>query len=761
MILLASLLFSTLSAAETARPTGLRIEGTFIQYQEWMTRMSREEWKRELDAARDAGMRTLIVQWLRHGDRKYLGGSLDLTSVLMEYADLNGMRVFVGLAADEGWWRGWNDPDYLRRAGDTCVQTAAEAWKRYGKHRSFAGWYLPHELWDIPFTPEQIARLRGFYRRMSDECKRLSDGKPVAIAPFFTGLMQPKRVAEHYGRLLEGAGVDIVMLQDGVGARGWDAQVEEKLPPYFAAFREACLAAGVELWSDLECFQKAPEGGMTLFEPARIERVLEQLAVAGPYVRRVVTFDWFHYMSPSRGEPARRLWEGYRRYCLDRPYMPWLGRSLQVDPTFAYYRGRSPESIADEVRANGYPLVHYVIDAAKTLDERLLQAFVQKGIGVWYLTLGNGTYRPWDLPAGWEAWKMVTRSDLAGNPLQDGYTRLCLNNPDYRAWKKESMAGVLRGRKFVGVEIAEPHWPEYPGISSPAYACFCDHCRRAFRQAFPDEADLPDVLDAGSARHPNNNPRLWEKWLRFRRETLNGFLDDLVNGPGGLRQTSPGVKVCTWTLALMGEQGMRHVLEDHGEHAGDVVRRVRPDAHCLQTHWPDWMKADLPGDYVQQYRPYMEQITAAAPGTPVVFQADTGSLKPNRRSWEWIWEFERACRRMGAQGSMLYEYFIGGYMYEEPPRVVEALRTGDAIHLLFTKRLDPKTAGEASRYTLSQGTVTGVEVDGSVVTLRAAGLPKGGRVALSLRGIADAADRRLFDDSPACVLPEQRLIVAP
>lgn len=93
--------------------------------------------------------------------------------------------------------------------------------------------------------------------------------------------------------------------------------------------------------------------------------------------------------------------------------------------------------------------------------------------------------------------------------------------------------------------------------------------------------------------------------------------------------------------------------------------------------------------------------------------------------------------------------------------MVEALRTGNAIRLLFTKRLDPKTAGEASRYTLSQGRVTGVEVDGSVVTLRAAGLPKGARVSLTLRGIADAADRRLFDDLPACVLPEQRLIIAP
>ena len=38
---------------------------------------------------------------------------------------------------------------------------------------------------------------------------------------------------------------------------------------------------------------------------------MRQLAAVSPYVDKVVTFDFFHYMSPLRGEPQRRLYEGY------------------------------------------------------------------------------------------------------------------------------------------------------------------------------------------------------------------------------------------------------------------------------------------------------------------------------------------------------------------------------------------------------------------------------------------------------------------
>ncbi len=182
---------------------------------------------------------------------------------------------------------------------------------------------------------------------------------------------------------------------------------------------------------------------------------------------------------------------------------------------------------------------------------------------------------------------MVTRTELEGKALNDGYQRLCLNHEGYRSWKKQDLARAARAGTFDGIEIAEPHWPEYPGPASPAFGCFCDACRQAFRRMFPGEPALPDIVHNDSPLSPGRNPTLWEKYLRFRQASLTAFLDDLVNGAGGLRQTCPGVQVGTWTLALAEQDGVRRVRADSGEDAGEVAATVRPDLHCLQTHWPD------------------------------------------------------------------------------------------------------------------------------------------------------------------------------
>lgn len=754
------LLASFLVVPPASPPVGLRLEGSFLQYSDSMTNRTFAEWRRELDAARAIGLRTIIIQWLSHGNHEYMpaGSGPDPTEHILRYADAHGLRVFVGLRGDEAWWSNWKDAAYLDALAAASERIASLAWKRYGHHRAFAGWYIPTELWDAPFTDAQIAALRRFFRSISTHCKSLAGGKPVAIAPFFSGLTPPKRVSEIYAALLTDSNVDVLMLQDGVGARGWDTEIEERVVPYYQAFRDACLAAGVELWSDLECF-RLEDRKTHAFGPAPAERILEQLAAEAPFVRRFVTFDFFHYMSPSCGKQASNLYYGYKPFCADAAFLPVLGRSMQVDPTFVYYRDRSPESIADEIRAAGYSLVHYVVVNDTDVDGRLVEAFRRRGIGVWYVTFGNGTYRTSGLPPGWEEWRMVTRSDLAGRPHNDGYTRLCLNNPAYRAWKKSTMAKVLTQHAFIGVDIAEPHWPEYPGIASPAYACFCKYCRAAFLKANPDETDLPDILDPASPRHPSRSPELWAKWLRFRQVSLTDFLNDLVNGPDGLRQTCPDRKVCTWTLALLGDDGMDRVRELHGEDAAEIVRIVKPDVHCLQTHWPDWMEGDLEGDYVRGYKPYLDAIRRVVPNAPVVLQADIGSQKQNRRSWAWVRQFENACRRVGAQGAMSYEYFIGGYMYDEPPRVVEASRVGDSLRLVFNKRLDPATAGKPGSYEVEGAKVTDVEVDGNVVKLRLTGAKPGSLLRVTAKGIADAADRRLFDDRPPCVLDEQTLRV--
>src|SRR5579884_363829 len=350
------------------------------------------------------------------------------------------------------------------------------------------------------------------------------------------------------------------------------------------------------------------------------------------------------------------------------PAWPLYGRSVQIDPGLPYYRGRSPESIASELRAHGYRVVRYVVTESGSVNSALLRAFHREGMGVWFLTFANGTYSTRELPSGWEEWRMVTRATLEGKAPDASYTYLCLNNPAYRAWKKRQIAATLKAHLFQGVDIAEPHWPEYPGVTSLAYGCFCKHCLAAFRRRFPEESHLPDILHPDSPYSPANNPALWRKWLAFRVDSLTDFLNDLFNGSGGIRSQAPGVKVCIWTLALTERDGLRRIREDNGEDAGAIARVVGPDMHCFQTHWPDWIRADLKPDYVEGYRPFITQIRRANPRLPLMIQADIGSQPQNRRSWDWIRAFERHCARLGVTSTTLYEYSLGKYINTQPPR---------------------------------------------------------------------------------------------
>lgn len=437
--------------------------------------------------------------------------------------------------------------------------------------------------------------------------------------------------------------------------------------------------------------------------------------------------------------------------------LPVFGPSVQVDPGFDYYKNRSVESVAAEVRANGYRIVRYVVTNDKEIDPKLIAAFHGDAIGVWYLTFGNGVYSVDDLPKEWPAWRMKLRAELEGKPPSDEFIYLCLNNPAYRAWKKQTIAHTLRAFPFQGIDIAEPHWPEYPGVTSPAYGCFCEHCLEAFRRRFPEEKALPDIVHSDSPLSPKNNPSLWRKWLVFRQASVTDFLNDLVNGKGGIREAAPTVKVCAWTLALREKDAVERMRIDSGEDAAEVARVVKPDLYCLQTHWPDWTDGKLPADYARAYEPFVRQVRSASPRMKLMIQADTGSQTQNRRSWDWIKTFERTCRSLDVQSSTFYEYYLGLYIYTDPPHLAEMRRVGSDLELRFTKCIDPTAGCRTEHYTLSEGQVVSAKVDGSVVLLDVKGLPAGAKSTLTVRDLPDDIGRRFFKDYPATVLREQKV----
>jgi hypothetical protein len=309
---------ATGTGARTGSPSKRRVEGTFIQYQDWMMSRDAAAWRCDLEAMERAGIDLVIVQWLEHENTRYMpadSAAFDPTRVILEYADAHRMRVFLGLATIDRWHERITYPRYLERAATLSMRLADQAWARYGRHPSFAGWYIPQEIRYGNLRPELVSQLRGFLRRQSDHCRAISGGKPVAIAPTPAQSPSPEAFRAFIADILAGSGVDILILQDGVGANRREKSMDSNVVPYFRAMRETCDPAGIELWSDIEIFQHRTRGSGR--EPAPVGRILEQIDAESSFVTSFVMFDFFHYMSPCRGGEQERLFEDYLRATAD------------------------------------------------------------------------------------------------------------------------------------------------------------------------------------------------------------------------------------------------------------------------------------------------------------------------------------------------------------------------------------------------------------------------------------------------------------
>lgn len=422
-------------------------------------------------------------------------------------------------------------------------------------------------------------------------------------------------------------------------------------------------------------------------------------------------------------------------------------RSVTIDPSFAYYKDRSPESVVDEIRVNGYDDVRMVCTSESGINGELVKAFRDAGVKVWFLTFINGTYSTTDLPQGWEKWKMKLRK--ADGP--DGFTYLSLNNSEYRQWKKKQIVKALNAHPFYGVDLIEPFFPAYEGPESDRYGCLCESCVAEFKKMYPGVSGPPDFDNPDSPHYWKTDTELYEKWVGFRVSSVVSFLDDLVNGKDGIREKCPQVKVATWSLGLDVPDQIKKLREWEAIDGAAIVKRVKPDMHVIQTDWPDWSKSELSSKYPLHYKKIADSIHDAAPLLSLMLQADMGSRKNMRRSRAWIAEVEKSAKNIGCMSTTWYEYSLGEYVYTEPPAVMKAVMEGaGTIKLIFNKCLDSVTASNVANYTLSSGKVDYAKVDGNVVRLSVSGVEGG--VTVGVSGLSDDETRRLYHDYPVCTM---------
>lgn len=296
----------------------MKITGTFldeisydIPHQNW----GRREWRRDFLNMRSIGIDTVIMircglkQWLTYPSEILMRRQncyrpvADLVEMFLELSDELGMKFFFGTYDS---WCHWHS-DHPEKELELNLQVVEEAWHRYGHHHSFSGWYLTQE---ISRGRKSVATL---YRELGRCCKEVSGGLPVLISPLIDGVKENRKQSvslEDHQRewdemfSLIRDGVDTVAFQDG------HCEFHE-LSDYLAVNRQLAEKYGIECWSNCESFDR----DMPIrFLPIKWEKMRFKLRAAeAAGVRKVITFEFSHFMSPNSVYGAAG--NLYHRYC--------------------------------------------------------------------------------------------------------------------------------------------------------------------------------------------------------------------------------------------------------------------------------------------------------------------------------------------------------------------------------------------------------------------------------------------------------------
>lgn len=221
------------------------------------------------------------------------------------------------------------------------------------------------------------------------------------------------------------------------------------------------------------------------------------------------------------------------------------GPTTQIDPAFSYYQGRSADSIADELFHRGYQAVRLVIRSEVDADVNggFIEALHRRGIAVWGMVWGGGTYSTFGYPPEWPAWRqtVIRPTNIAG------FIFLSPFHPDWRAFKKKMVTDLVRNYPIDGFEIIESFWPNGDGLQSGTYGDVGPWAAKVFKEKTGWE--MPNFVNPSNPRYYTKAPELFRKWTDFRVRAGIEWVNELINGPGGVRSVRPDIIIATWTWA--------------------------------------------------------------------------------------------------------------------------------------------------------------------------------------------------------------------
>ena len=304
------------------------ITGTFIDeishdipHQNW----GADEWEKDFQHMKAAGIDTVIL--IRCGYRRFLtyhsgylikkygcyAPPVDLVELYLSLADKYLMQFYFGLY-DSGTY--WDTGNLIHEIEDNKF-VIDEAWKKYGHHPSFKGWYLSMEI-----SRKTKGAINAF-KTLGMQCKQVSENLPTLISPWIDGrkavmaasgsITKEESVSlkEHeaeWNEIFEGinGAVDAVAFQDG--------HIDyHELEDFFKINKKLADKYAMQCWTNAESFDR----DMPIkFLPIKFEKLrlkLEAAKKAG--YDKAITFEFSHFMSPQSMYPsAHHLFTRYMEF---------------------------------------------------------------------------------------------------------------------------------------------------------------------------------------------------------------------------------------------------------------------------------------------------------------------------------------------------------------------------------------------------------------------------------------------------------------
>ena len=280
------------------------ITGSFIDeitYDIPSSNWTHEQWADDLDNMKAVGMDTLV--FIRGGfegrtifpsENFFCLRKDDLVDFIFKEAEKRDMKVYIGLYISNLTWNDGN----VKTEIEANKLFIPEVIKRYGGYKSFAGWYVPHEV------ATNIYNIGRLTKSLAAMCKDKTPDKKVLLSPFFKeettthDVFTPEQFYDEWDGIFEtfGGDVDICAYQDGSASL---KHVEE----YFKVAKKLCDKHKISFWQNVETFERDVR---FLYFPIPFELLRTKLDLLSPYVEKQITFEFSHFLSPQSIFPSAR-----------------------------------------------------------------------------------------------------------------------------------------------------------------------------------------------------------------------------------------------------------------------------------------------------------------------------------------------------------------------------------------------------------------------------------------------------------------------